>query len=143
MHHYHTSSHAGTTAEAAVGVAEAAVGVAEAMDTGVSVGAGRATDAGHRVARRSKKLQKKRMRGVEVGRSVALDLEEWGQMEGWVESKLASGRYEVYWREHYSVCSEEQLRSVLGPRKRKQRTVRKRPRIGKNYQAVVPNTGNV
>ena len=116
----------GTTAEAAEGVAEAAVGVAEAMDTGVSVGAGRATDAGHM-----------------VGRSVALDLGEWGQMEGWVESKLASGRYEVYWREHYSVCSEEQLRSVLGPRKRKQRTVRKRPRIGKNYQAVVPNTGNV
>ena len=88
----------GTTAEAAVGVAEAAVGVAEAMDTGVSVGVGRATDAGHRVARRSKKLQKKRMRGVEVGRSVALDLGEWGQMEGWVESKLASGSYEVYWR---------------------------------------------
>ena len=71
-----------------------------------------------------------------VGRSVALDLGEWGQMEGWVESKLASGRYEVYWREHYSVCSEEQLRSVLGPRKRKRKqrtTVRKRPRIGESY----------
>ena len=136
----------GTTAEAAVGVAEAAVGVAEAMDTGVSVGVGRATDAGHRVARRSKKLQKKRMRGVEVGRSVALDLGEWGQMEGWVESKLASGRYEVYWREHYTVCSEEQL---LGPRKRKRKrkrkrrtTVRKRPRIRESYQAEVPNIGN-
>ena len=123
-----------------------AVGVAEAMDTGVSVGVGHATDAGHRVARRSKKLQVKPMRGIAVGRSVALDLEEWGQMEGWVESKLASGRYEVYWREHYSVCSEEQLRSVLGPRKRKRKqrtTVRKRPRIGESYQAVVPNTGNV
>ena len=133
----------GTTAEAAVGVAEAAVGVAEAMDTGVSVGVGRATDAGHRVARRSKKLQKKRMRGVEVGRSIALDLGEWGQMEGWVESKLPSGKYEVYWREHYTVCSEGQLRSVLGPPRRTQRAVRKRPRIGKNYQAKVPNIDKV